>query len=211
MYEYVWYIEGCRERILVDAGGPAEGFTSRGKTAENVASAEGALKKVGLTPRDIDLVICTHLHFNHIEFCHIYEKATFIVQRAELAAALNPHPIQKEMYPPKEMFEELNFKVIEGDTEIVEGVQVFFTPGHSLGGQSVMVFTSLGKAIISGLCTVRDNFEPPEPLRRLMPVIPPGIHLDAREAFTSIKRIKEAADLVISLHDKEFAMGKPIP
>ena len=65
--------------------------------------------------------------------------------------------------------------------------------------------------IISGLCTIRDNFEPPEPIRKILPVIPPGIHLDAREAFDSLMRIKREADIVVPLHDAEFALKRTIP
>jgi len=209
-YEYIWYIEGLKARILVDAGGPAETFTRRGFPARNIASPAEALKKVGLSPEEIDLVICTHLHYDHIEFGYMYKNAKFVVQRAELEAALDPHPIQKASYIPKEMLKGLNFEVVEGDSQIVKGVKVLFTPGHTLGGQSVMVHTPKGEVIISGLCTIRDNFEPPEPVRHLMPVITPGHHLDASEAFTSLKRIKKEADIVIPLHDAEFALRDAI-
>lgn len=209
-YGYMWYIEGCKEKILIDAGGTADGFTRRGYPASTVASPVEALKKVGLAPQDIDLVICTHLHFDHIEFAHTYRKATFIVQKEELAAALNPHPIQKASYLPKDMIEGLNFEVINGDKEIVEGVKVLFTPGHTMGGQSVMVSTSSGKLIISGLCTIQENFNPPESLKALMPVITTGHHIDAKESFKSLLKIKKNADLIIPLHDKEYASGKPI-
>ena len=70
--------------------------------------------------------------------------------------------------------------------------------------------TKKGKVIISGLCTIRDNFDPPEPVRQFMPVIVPGIHLDAREAFASLIRIKNEADIVIPLHDAEFAQVNAI-
>lgn len=210
-YEYIWYIEGLKKRILVDAGGPAETFVRRGFPAENIDSPDSALKKVGLSPEDVDIIICTHLHYDHIEFGHMYKNATFIVQKTELAAAFDPHPIQKASYLPKETLKGLNFEIVEGDTQIVEGVKVLFTPGHTLGGQSVVVHTSRGKVIISGLCTIRDNFEPPEQVRHLMPVITPGHHLDAREAFTSLKRIKEEADIVIPLHEAEFAFRATVP
>jgi glyoxylase-like metal-dependent hydrolase (beta-lactamase superfamily II) len=105
----------------------------------------------------------------------------------------------------------MNFDVVEGDAEIVEGVRVLFTPGHTRGGQSVAVDTEKGRVVVSGLCTLRDNFEPPEPINKIMPVIPPGIHLDAREAFESLTRIKQVADIIVPLHDGEFAFKKTIP
>ena len=68
-----------------------------------------------------------------------------------------------------------------------------------------MVDTEKGKAIICGMCTIGENFEPPEEFRQYTPVIAPGIHTDLRDAFASLIRIKEEADIVISLHDTEFA------
>lgn len=211
VYSYIWYIEGTKQHILVDAGAPAESFISRGFAAETIASPADALKRVGISPEDVNVVICTHLHFDHIGFGHLYKNARFIVQRSELEAASNPHPIQASAYVPKRILDGLNFQVIDGDTQVADGVRVLLTPGHTEGGQSVVVDTEKGKVIISGLCTIRDNFEPPQPVTRIMPVIAPGLHLDAREAFASLKRIKDEADIIVPLHDAEFASQGIIP
>jgi N-acyl homoserine lactone hydrolase len=207
----IWYIEGTRERILIDAGGSAETMIRRGYSAEHISFPADALKRIGVTPEQINLIICTHLHNDHMELGHVYKNAKFIIQKAELEANLHPHPLEAPRCVPKHLLEGLNFDVVDGDTEVVEGVRVLFTPGHTRGGQSVVVDTEKGKVVVSGLCTIRDNFEPPEPVNKLMPVIPPGIHLDAREAFESLKRIQQVADIIVPLHDIEFAFKKTIP
>lgn len=211
VYNYIWYIEGTKQHILVDAGAPVERFISRGFVAETIASPASALQKVGISPDDINVIICTHLHFDHIGFGHIYKNARFIVQRSELEAAYNPHPIEAVAYVSKKMLDGLNFQIVDGDTQVADGVRVLLTPGHTEGGQSVAVDTEKGKVIISGLCTIRDNFEPPQPVRKVMPVIAPGLHLDAREAFASLKRIKDEADIIVPLHDAELASQGIIP
>jgi len=211
VYTYIWYIEGTKERILVDTGAPAEHFIRHGDPAEDLTSPADALKSVDLSPDEVDIVICTHLHFDHIGFGQMYRNARFIVQRLELEAAYNPHPIQVAAYPRKETLDSLNFQVVDGDTQIVDGIQVLLTPGHSEGGQSVAVDTGKGKVIISGLCTIKDNFEPPPRVKKIMPVITPGFHIDAREAFASLKRIKEEADIVIPLHEADFALRPTVP
>jgi N-acyl homoserine lactone hydrolase len=210
-YASIWYIEGTKERILIDAGGSAEVMIRRGYDAEHIASPVDALKRVNLTPNEIDIVICTHLHNDHMALGHLYKNAKFIIQKRELEANFNPHPLEAPRCVSKSVLEGLDFRVIDGDANIVEGVRVLFTPGHTRGGQSVVIDTERGKVIISGLCTIRDNFEPPEPIRNLMPVIPPGIHLDVREAFDSLMRIKQEADIVVPLHDAEFALQSNIP
>jgi N-acyl homoserine lactone hydrolase len=204
-YVYSWYIEGAEKRILVDAAILAEAMHTF--TWENVLHPVDALKRVGTSPDEIDLVICTHLHSEHIGSGYMYKNAKFIVQKAELDWAFNTHPTHKHKPTSKAIapFKGLNFQLIEGDTQIVEGVRILHTPGHTPGSQSVMVDTEKGKAIISGLCSRRENFEPPEPLRQFTPVVVPGNHSDLHEAFTSMLRIKEEADIVIPTHDPEFA------
>jgi len=210
-YASIWYIEDAKERILVDAGGSAETMIRRGFSAEHIASPEDALKRLGLSPEKIDIVICTHLHNDHMELGHLYKNAKFIIQKSELEGNSNPHPLEAPRCVAKSLLEGLDIQMIDGDAQIVEGVKVLLTPGHTRGGQSVRVDTAKGKVIISGLCTIRDNFEPPEPIRKILPVIPPGIHLDAREAFDSLMRIKREADIVVPLHDAEFALKRTIP
>ena len=64
---YVWYIEGLKERILVDAGISSEYLSKkRAIPAKDIHSLESGLQKVGLTPDEIDLVIITHLHSDHV-------------------------------------------------------------------------------------------------------------------------------------------------
>jgi N-acyl homoserine lactone hydrolase len=209
VYASIFYIEGTKQKILVDAGASAEALSKHGLPVEHVAYVAESLKKVGVTPAEIDLVICTHLHFDHMEQCRLYKNARFIVQKAELEALSNLHPVEAPPYAPPELFENLNFEVIEGDRQIVDGVKVLLTPGHTRGGQSVSVDTAKGKVIISGLCTTRYNFSPPGMGAKAMPVIPPSIHLDVRQAYDSLIRIKNEADIIIPLHDTELADTVP--
>ena len=104
----------------------------------------------------------------------------------------------------KELFEGLDFEVLNGDDEIVDGVKVLYTPGHSPGGQSVAVETDSGTAVITGFCCVRQNFEPPEMLAEITPILKPGMFLDAQQLFDSMIRVKEAADIIIPLHEADY-------
>jgi glyoxylase-like metal-dependent hydrolase (beta-lactamase superfamily II) len=79
------------------------------------------------------------------------------------------------------------------------------TPGHSPGGQSVLVDTSAGKALITGFCCNAENFP------KGGGVICPGVHLDAVQAYESARRAREAADILIPLHDLSVGAKKTIP
>ena len=208
---YIWYIEGARDRILVDATGGVEYMSRvRGIPAKNIQTLDAGIGRLGIGPDDIDLVIVTHLHFDHVAQAGQFPKAKLLIQRDELEFAQNPHPAAASGYP-KEFFEGLDFEVISGDTRICEEVSVLSTPGHSPGGQSVSVKTAQGIAIIAGLCTIWENFEPASPMKETTPVIAPGINTNSLDAYDSLLRIKELADIVVPLHDPEFQQKSSIP
>jgi len=208
---YVWYIGGAGDRILVDGGVSIDYLRKvRGVMAEEVKSIETGLDELGLGLEDIDLIMATHLHHDHIAQASRFPKARVIVQRKELEFARNPHPSCISHFDAR-FLEGLNFEIIEGNAEICDGISVFSTPGHTVGGQSVSVQTAKGKAVISGMCTIRDNFYPPAPIGDIMSVITPGILTNTLEAYDSALRIKEIGDIVITLHDSEFRETKSIP
>lgn len=206
---YVWYIEGPEKKILVDAGGTLEGmalwfqFVTTGASGTPIQSLEQGLSDAGLNPEDIDTVILTHLHIDHVELASKFANAKFVVQKSELDFALNPHPSAAAFFN-KELFDGLDFQILDGDEEIVDGVKVFLTPGHTAGGQSVAVDTDSGKAVITGFCCVRQNFEPPEMLAAMLPILTPGMHLNVIQIFDSMLKVKETADVIIPLHEPEY-------
>ncbi len=205
--QYVWYIQGTKETILVDAGSSTEHAAKLGQSYKEVQTVDSGLSKLGLSTGDIDLVILTHLHYDHVAQASRFPKARFLIQKDELAFARNPHPVFALAYP-KAFFDGLRFEVIDGDTRVCDEVSVLKTPGHTPGGQSVSIKTAQGIVIISGLCTIRENFEP---IDKTTPVITPGIHTNSLDAYDSVLRIKEMADIVVPLHDPEYLQKTSIP
>ena len=211
LYSNMWFIEGPKEKIIVDTGADAKTIASHGFPSKQINYPDEALAKVGLTFDDIDILILTQMHLDHVEYARLFKKAKIIVQKKEYDFAMNPHPLWAGIYI-KDMFEDLkNIELVEGDTEIANGVSVLFTPGHTPGGQSVMINSSRGKVILCGLCTVKENLYPPAELQDLMPIVTPGIHVDTMQAYDSMVRIKKTADIAVPLHDYEFTFKDSIP
>jgi N-acyl homoserine lactone hydrolase len=204
---YIWYIEGSEENMVVDTGGKAETLSMLGFPAKDMQSPEDALGRLGLKCEDIDTVILTHLMFDHFEYARKFKNAKFIVQKEELDYARNPHPLMQYFYMPiQNLLDEVNFDIIEGDKEIIKGVSVLLTPGHSPGSQSVRIKTEKGIAVITGFCCIKENFE-----EGIWPVTPPGIHINATQAYDSMLEVKEIADIIIPLHEPTFAKREVIP
>jgi glyoxylase-like metal-dependent hydrolase (beta-lactamase superfamily II) len=138
------------------------------------------------------------------------------VQKNELEFALNPHPIFEILYP-RDIIKNLAFEVIDGEQTILPGIAVMPVPGHTPGGQAVIVDTAEGKAVISGFCSIAENFYPPEDVKETMtpfasyPVIAPGIHTDLFQAYESVLRVKQIADIIIPMHDPDMAERDHIP
>ena len=143
---------GISEKFIVDGkawgGFPAEGGR---------AYLERALKKEGVTPEEIETVIYTHLHNDHAAHCSLFRRARIIFQKDEWLNLLNPIPLQilRKDYDPDLIPElkSMNPLVVDGDMEVEDGIQLYKTPGHTLGSQSVAVRTSRGVVVLIGdLC-----------------------------------------------------------
>jgi glyoxylase-like metal-dependent hydrolase (beta-lactamase superfamily II) len=202
---YAFYIRGGDQHILVDTG-LAEFVTPPGAEAAcgfSILEFEAALSTVGLTPEGIDLIIHTHLHNDHCENDARCVNAQIYVQKAEYEFLLNPHPVDHRYYP--DILDGLNVVPIEGDAEITEGVHVIFSPGHTVGGQSVAVNTAQGRAVITGFCCNAKNFPAQGP------AIAPGVHINLVEAYDTIQKIRAMADILIPIHDPAVGRKPCIP
>ena len=202
---FVWYISGGDRHILVDAGARAEDFVARGEKVIPIQSVEEGLAKHDLTGADIETVILTHMHDDHFGLADAFTNAEFIVQEKELEFALNPHPLFASGYKlTKELADQVRFRPVEGDCILFEGIETVFSPGHSPGGQSILIRTEGGKAVLPGFCCIAETFAPPEKLRGAMTAIQPAIFLDGVQMYDSVRRVQAIADRVIPLHEASF-------
>jgi N-acyl homoserine lactone hydrolase len=93
-------------------------------------------------PRDVVCVINTHLHFDHCGGNRLFPGVPIHVQRLELQT---PHHPQGWVDFPGATYVEH-----DGDAEVLPGVRLLPTPGHTPGHQSVLVDTPDGLVVIGG-------------------------------------------------------------
>jgi N-acyl homoserine lactone hydrolase len=94
-----------------------------------------ALAGANLDPASLRMIVHTHLHFDHCGQDRSFPGVPVVSQRAELDAARQEgHTIREWVDFPGARHEP-----VEGDAEIITGVTVIATPGHTVGHQSVLV------------------------------------------------------------------------
>ncbi len=132
--------------VLVDTGiGPPHRDIDPSYRPQRV-SLDTALAAGGAQARQVQLVINTHLHFDHCGGNYRFPGIPIGVQGTEYEAA------QTRGYTVPEWvdFPGAKYRLIRGDTEIVPGIRILSTPGHTPGHQSVVVTTSEGAVAIAG-------------------------------------------------------------
>lgn len=207
-----WVILGGDKKILIETGYPSVDWFmnhipkslsgSFWQRAERKPEQElnPALAKINLKPEDFDIVINTHLHFDHCGQNNAFKNAKFIVQREEYINAFRPFTGFEWAYAsplafPGEMppFWGTKFTFIEGDTEIIDGVKCITIPGHSPGEHGVLVKTKKGQYFISGdLFPTYENWEKK---------IPTGYISNLDDWYKSYDKVESLDATVISHHD----------
>ncbi len=212
---YSWYLEGGDKKILIDTGEmhPVQSREREKAIGGKIFSFEEGLARHGLSPADIDIVIHTHLHNDHCENDYKCVNARFYIHEKELHTIHNYHPLDFRYVPDfiYEIEENNQIEVVRQDMEILPGIELLHTPIHTSGGVTVFVQTAKGRAAITGFCVIKENFDPPPQIRAMeMEVIPPGTHINTYEAYDTMVRVKQMADILLPLHEPEFAAGKAI-
>ena len=142
------------KNILVDTGlGPKEDEKfQRLFAVERTPTIFQSLKRLGLGPHDIHLVINTHLHFDHAggntmrgqdgSIGPAFPKARYVIQYGEFEDAGRANERTRASYRPDNFtpIDHINqWEFLHGDTELVPGVTAVVTAGHTRCHQSVKI------------------------------------------------------------------------
>jgi glyoxylase-like metal-dependent hydrolase (beta-lactamase superfamily II) len=113
---------------------------------------EDGLAQIGIKPEDVSIVIDTHLHFDHaggntfVDEAGVtrlsFPNARYVVQRGEWVYATHTNERTAGSYFPHNfapVAEQDRFDFVDGEREIVYGIRVIPTPGHTPFHQSVLI------------------------------------------------------------------------
>jgi 4-pyridoxolactonase len=180
----------------------------------------GALKLLGLEPKDVGVVVNSHFHFDHVGGNKFFPHAKKICHRKEIAQAGNCQPFEvlgysdltfsAEAAQARGMSEQLKngqtaantkFDTVEGDVvELAKGVKLVFTPGHAIGHYSLLVEFGTRKPILFTIDAAYTQ-------KNLETLCQASFHIDPVAGVESMRKLKKmAADLDADLmysHDME--------
>jgi glyoxylase-like metal-dependent hydrolase (beta-lactamase superfamily II) len=142
-------IETPAGRVLVETGiGERVDDKTRAMRAYDGPAIVPALETAGFLPETVDLVAMTHLHFDHAggllrsDGARAFPNARIVAQRAEWDIALgdNPRLVASYVQPELRLVEAWGTQGwADGEQELLPGVSVVPTGGHSAGHQAILV------------------------------------------------------------------------
>jgi N-acyl homoserine lactone hydrolase len=158
------------------------------------------LKELNFEVTDIQMVILTHMHWDHTGALRFFKHCPVVVQREEHRFAFSPDLYLASPYMPNHLDPSLSYRLLDGDSVLADGVSVVKTPGHTPGHQSVLIRKSDGTAYIFA----GDAVPLMENMRRKIPLSNTS---SAKQCVESIYRIEHLAQItgaqVIPGHDME--------
>lgn len=182
--------DGRIRRIIVDTG----------HVGRHRALRE-ALASRGLSASDIDTVVLTHAHWDHVQNVSLFASARVLLHPAELRYARAPHPLDHATPPWTSAILDRNpiVEVAEGD-EVAPGVTIVEAPGHSPGTLALAVAGAQGTAVITG-DAIQDGRVALEGRSAL-------VFFDEEQANASVRKLVALAETIYPGHDRAFRIER---
>lgn len=147
------------EYILFDSGSPSKneiarcgyGFNPPQESVEYIDE----VRKLGVAPEKVNTIVMSHLHWDHAWNLQHFPNAKIYVQRREIEHAIHPLKNSLKSYGMLTpclghnwLIAAPQFVTVEDCAEILPGLEVLLTPGHTPGSQSAVVNTAEGRFIL---------------------------------------------------------------
>jgi N-acyl homoserine lactone hydrolase len=163
-----------------------------------------ALAGLELTPADIDVVVLSHAHWDHVQNADLFAGSTVLVHADEPAYAESPGA--GDLVTPSwtgVLLRHVGVATVADREPLATGVHTLHLPGHTAGSLGLTVETPQGRHVLTG-----DAVSSAAALRRGQSSV---VHHDAEQARVSVERVARLADTVWPGHDRPFAVtaGRP--
>ncbi len=140
-------------------------------------------------------VYLSHLDLDHAGGLRLLPRVPVFVQRAELAFGLGPDAEANAMIPADFDSPDIDWRLLDGDTDLADGVRAISTPGHTPGHQSFAIDLPGGTIVLAAdACDLTESLERE---------VGPGTFVgdDPEPARQSLLRLKRLGHEVVPWHD----------
>ncbi len=210
---FVWVAKNADRAVVIDIGFTAESGGKRGRTLDRCPIDSLAL--VGVDPAAVKDVVLTHMHYDHVGNFHKFPVANFHLQEPEMHYAVGRYMRHRQLaksFEPDDVcgMVRLNFdgRVVyhNGPAEILPGIRLVPTGGHSAGLQFVTVKTARGVVVLAS--DVTHFYENMESYRPFTTAFHVGEML---EAFDTLRAHAAVPELIVPGHDPLVMQRYPAP
>ncbi len=210
---FVWVAKSADRAVVIDIGFTAESGAKRGRKLTR--DPIDALALVGVDAAAVRDVILTHMHYDHVGNFHKFPQARFHLQEPEIHYAVGrsmKHRQLAKSFEPDDVcgVVRLNFdgRVVyyNGPAEVLPGISVLPTGGHSAGLQFVKVNTARGIVVLAS--DVTHYYEHMETDRPYTTVLHVG---DMLEAFDTLRAHAPSPQHIVPGHDPDVMRRYPPP
>ena len=162
---------------------------------------QDALAARNLTTDDIDLVVLTHAHWDHVQNIDIFGNAPLVIHADERLYCKQPHHNDWATPPwTNDLLERMNIREVQDGEELIPGVGVVNLAGHTAGSIGLTVTNDEGVNLICG-----DALHYASVART---GVNPTVFWNTEEATASITRALDLADVIYPGHDQAFRMTR---
>ena len=200
---FFWVIRNDDRLIVVDCGFDAE--SAKRLNRKPFDDPATILKQFGVDAADVETLVVTHMHFDHVGALPAFSKAKFHLQVADLAYATGPSMNYQYLRYPYERVQVAQMvdylhagRVVfhDGDSKLAPGITLHRIDGHARGQQAVRVNTKRGNLVLaSDAAAFVEHFID----YKLSPIL-----VDAEAMLKGYDRLYELADSedhIITGHD----------
>jgi glyoxylase-like metal-dependent hydrolase (beta-lactamase superfamily II) len=168
------------------------------------------LGKLGTSPDKIETVVLGHIHWDHAGSLGDFPKANFIVQKKEIEFAAGEITQKRhtmagfnanDILTLVKLNWEGRVKVVDGDVQnVLPGISLYLTPGHTAGTEAATIPTRKGTVVLSGDAVYTD--------RNLNENIPLGFGYNLVQMLDSFDKIRKLGGTLVPGHDPGTFAGK---
>lgn len=210
---YIWVVQGEGRTVVIDCR--VRQARAEQRNLRGYVSPAEVLQRIGIDAARVEHLVITHIHHDHVGGLELFPQAKVYVQRKEFDFWVTD-PIARR--PPFARVSDPaavqgicalrgseRLVLVDGNQEILPGIELLLTPGHTPALQSVAVATAKGLAVLTSDCAhVHRTFEMD---------MPSSIMCDLPEWMRSLAKLRQRVsgklDMLFPGHDVAMYLNYP--